>query len=293
MKKFKIELLIENSNRFNQIFLPFVAEFWKHLSDLKFDVYVGTEVQDLNSKKIIFGAHNNPEKWAANTNVDDIIVNLEPIYLVQWRQANCSYIDLLRNRRVYEYEKENLAFLPLNSVFMPIPPLFRTKNNNKIHDIIFVGSVHSYRQKRIQELRDHNIEVGIGFDIFGEELESLIASSKLLLSLIKDDHTHFSTYRFALCSGTSTLYFGDAGEWKNHPEISTLLGKTLFENSNDMMEAYHELIKDRDQMIYLLEIQNKLAAQYSKQFESFIREQVCADIMSPKRHLKNEQELVI
>lgn len=288
-ENFKIELLIENSNRFNQIFLPFVAEFWKHLSDLKFDVYVGTEVQDVNSKKIIFGAHNDPEKWAASTNVDDIIVNLEPIYLVQWRQANCSYIDLLRNRRVYEYEKENLAFLPLNSVFMPIPPLFRTKNNNKIHDIIFVGSVHSYRQNRIQEFRDHKIEVGIGFDIFGEELESLIGSSKLLLSLIKDDHTHFSTYRFALCSGTSTLYFGDAGEWKNHPEISPLLGKTLFENSNDMIEAYHELIQDRDQMIYLLEIQNKLAAQYSKQFESFISQQVCADIMSPKRHLKNEQ----
>ena len=282
MKKIKIELLIENSNRFNQIFLPFVAEFWKHLSDLQFNVYVGTEVQDLNSKKIIFGAHNNPEKWAANTNVDDIIVNLEPIYLEQWRHDNNSYMDLLKDRYVYEYERENLAFLPLNSVFMPIPPLFRTKNNDKVHDIVFVGSVHSYRQNRIQEFRDHNIEVGIGFDIFGAELESLIGSSRFLLSLIKGEHTHFSTYRFALCSGTSTLYFGDAGEWKNHPEISPLVGKTLFENSTDMIKAYHELIKDRDEMLNLLEIQNKLAAQYSNQFVSFIREQVCADIISPK-----------
>lgn len=270
----KIELILENSNVFNKIFIPLVQQFGQRLANAGENVTAGTQVKDPDSKKIIFGAHSAPSKWASLTHTSDIIINLEPIYLSEWRDNNSEYIELLGDRIVYDYHEMNAPYLSQSAHFFPVPPLIKGTDEAPKMDCVFVGNVTPYRRKIIEHLKEKNLDVGIGFGVFGEELEATINNAKLFLSLNKNEQSVFSTFRFALCSATSTLYFGDSGLYDEHPEILPLIGQTLFEDADEMFSRVEELLTNEEMFRKLISIQHNIAREYQVVFNEFIKQQI-------------------
>ena len=266
----QIEILVEPSNYFNINFLPLMRKFQARLLKLGLDATIKYESTNPAARKILFGAHSKPENWHYLVKSDDIIVNLEPIYNDGWRAANKNYLTLLNRCRVFDYDTENCAILGANSMYMPVPPLSAASGKSESDSVLFVGAITPYRERAINLFHQKEIKIETGFDVFGEDLIKEIQRHRFFLSLVKEDISKFSTFRFALCSATSTLYFGETGDYSNHPEIETLVGRCLFADYKNAVEEFKGFTGDSQKFSSLLVLQNALAEYYENEFNALV-----------------------
>jgi len=275
MKKFIIH--VDRHNKFNQIFIPLAYKFAETLKSVNAPIEtVNTKESDKNIIKIIFGSHSNPEYWISNSNENDIIVNLEPVYKKKIRDKNNKYLELINNRITLEYCSLNYKFLN-NYYHFYVPPFYVWPQNNnekeieKKFDVLFVGSTNESRKKNLQNLMNRNIKLVSGFKIFSKELNLAIKKSKIYLQLNEDESNIFNYFKFAHSSLYNIVYAGHSGNLVDGPEIKELLGLSLFENDNEMIDGIENLLNDEDTYTKAMLIQKKIANKYNNNFNLLIK----------------------
>ena len=101
------------------------------------------------------------------------------------------YSEILENSlAVLDYSEKNLSFLSNNGIafpkihFLPVGNFQRTRNRIKRHDVLFYGDVTGSPRRRelLKEVSNH-FSVKIVNGLFEEEMEQLIAESRVVLNL--------------------------------------------------------------------------------------------------------------
>lgn len=141
---------------------------------------LGFESEIVNSpqKAIVLGAH-----LIESVPAGSIIYNLEQI-TPESPLVNDTYINILKNNRVWDYSKRNiqeLKKLGIEAIHMPIGyhPILESLPKNYLKQIncLFYGSLNPRRDKIIQSVKGTPI-----FDIYGKELDACIGSSRIILN---------------------------------------------------------------------------------------------------------------
>jgi hypothetical protein len=273
MKTFTIH--IDKNNLFNQIFIPLSYKFAETLRSNGVKVLFD-EDSPKDDVKIIFGSHANPEYWINKIKPDDIIVNLEPIFKIDFRDANNDYLKLLNKCNVLDYSIRNLDFLENGKVFN-IPPFFVSPQNTnnlefeKNFDILFVGSVNNFRDINLKIL-NAKYKLATGFKIFSNNLDLAIKKSKLYIHLNQDKNDLFNHFKFAHCLPYPTVYAGHSGFMDDNHEIKSLENSSIFKENEDLLKGIEILLNDKKIYSNILEKQKKISGIYNDNFNNFIRE---------------------
>lgn len=273
MKIFKV--YVDKNNLFNQIFIPLSYKFAETLRSNGAEVLF--ENDPLNEDlKIIFGSHANPDYWINKIKPDDIIVNLEPIFKIEFRNMNNNYLKLLNKCNVLDYSIRNLDFLENGKIFN-IPPFFVSPQNtinlelDKNFDILFVGSVNKSRDKNLK-LLNAKYKLATGFKIFSNNLDMAIKKSKLYIHLNQDKNDLFNHFKFAHCLPYPTVYAGHSGFIDDNYEIKSLENLSIFKENEDLLKGIEILLSDKKMYTNVLEKQKKISTIYNNNFNNFIKE---------------------
>lgn len=273
MKIFKV--YVDKNNLFNQIFKPLSYKFAETLRSNGAEVLF--ENDPLNEDlKIIFGSHANPDYWINKIKPDDIIVNLEPIFKIEFRNMNNNYLKLLNKCNVLDYSIRNLDFLENGKIFN-IPPFFVSPQNtinlelDKNFDILFVGSVNKSRDKNLK-LLNAKYKLATGFKIFSNNLDMAIKKSKLYIHLNQDKNDLFNHFKFAHCLPYPTVYAGHSGFIDDNYEIKSLENLSIFKENEDLLKGIEILLSDKKMYTNVLEKQKKISTIYNNNFNNFIKE---------------------
>ena len=273
MKIFKV--YVDKNNLFNQIFIPLSYKFAETLRSNGAEVLF--ENDPLNEDlKIIFGSHANPDYWINKIKPDDIIVNLEPIFKIEFRNMNNNYLKLLNKCNVLDYSIRNLDFLENGKIFN-IPPFFVSPQNtinlelDKNFYILFVGSVNKSRDKNLK-LLNAKYKLATGFKIFSNNLDMAIKKSKLYIHLNQDKNDLFNHFKFAHCLPYPTVYAGHSGFIDDNFEIKSLENLSIFKENEDLLKGIEILLSDKKMYTNVLEKQKKISTIYNNNFNNFIKE---------------------
>jgi glycosyltransferase involved in cell wall biosynthesis len=138
------------------------------------------------------------------------------------------YFQILeKSRVVLDYSQGNLPFLARNGIafpkvyFLPVGNLERTQNRTKKYDVLFYGDLTDSprRQKLLIEVAKH-FSLKIANDSFGEEMEALIAESRVVLNLHYYDNGLLETTRINECLSLGTpVVSEDACDRADYPEL--------------------------------------------------------------------------
>lgn len=269
-----ISIHIEINNQFNKIFLPFAKELYARIINLGLNCQMFWGYKESNSKKIILGAHSNPEYWLNKINPEDIIVNFEPIYKDSWRDMNPNYLELLKRQCVYDYCEINLPYLE-ESYFFKMPPLYsdlKPKRKKEL-DVIFIGSINNYRRDILKKLHKTGINIKAKFNILDNELYNEIDGARIYLNLDLDKESIFNEFRLMSCAQTNTLFAGHSGNIEFHPLAEKLVGLSIFKNDSEMIDGIRSLIFDDNSFLKAFDIQNEFATENKMRFDDFIIQQ--------------------
>lgn len=270
----KMAIVIDNSNHFNGIFFTLAKEFQISIAQLGLECDVSWGDVQTNATKLIFGAHSSPEYWQENSASNDIIVNLEAFYDRLWRRRNSLYLDLLKSRYVFEYCHFNLPFLE-NKHFFKIPPMYShlRPTKRKDLDILFNGSRSVYRTNMLNKINETGLKLQVDFNVLGDDVFHAFDRSWIYLSLDLDERSVFNDYRFMQCAMSNTLFAGHSGDIINHPEMEKLIGISIFEKDEDVIEGLQRLISDKTKLLKALSLQFKIAQENKKLFDGFVKQQ--------------------
>lgn len=151
------------------------------IRELGFESEITTKAPSLFKNNIVLGAHIL--NIIGGLTQGDIIYNLEQI-TPESPLINERYIERLRKHRVWDYSRRNiveLGRLGIHAEYMPIGyhPIMGKIPEWYLQqmDCLFYGSVNERRKKIVGSVDAHNI-----FGIYGEELDTVIASSKVILN---------------------------------------------------------------------------------------------------------------
>ena len=219
-------VIVDNKNIFNMIFLPLAVKIARQLKMFGFEVKSGPYVTTSACINIIFGAHSNPLFWQSVADEQDIFVNCEPLYDSDWRLSNLDYVNLVRQSRVLEIYQDNKNW-SRDPKILVLPPLFESIANNKKFEfidgnkknILFIGSINAKRRVFLEGLKEQLADVNCGFGIFGEELKKTIERSSFFLNLNYYENAMFNKYRFSLCLGSNSVYVGELGQLTDDVDI--------------------------------------------------------------------------
>jgi hypothetical protein len=269
----EILIVIDESNHFNKIFLPFARELQAKIIafDLKCEIVWGD--LETTARKVIFGAHSSPEYWLKHTHNEDIIVNLEPFYKPAWRKNNPNYLKLVQTRCVFEYCSLNLPYLEDGHLFK-IPPMYSDlkPTKTKEFDVVFIGSRNKYRNNFLKEIEASGLKLGIAFDVLDKDAFHAFDRSWLYLNLDLDEESAFNDFRFMSCAMSSTLFVGHSGDITNHPEMQKLVGLSIFDRSMDLVKGLQDLISNKSKIMQAFMVQYTIAQENNKQFDRFIKQ---------------------
>lgn len=269
----EILIVIDQSNHFNKIFLPFARELQAKIIALGLKCEMVWGDLETIARKVIFGAHSSPEYWLKHTYDKDIIVNLEPIYKAAWRKNNPNYFKLVQSRCVFEYCSLNLPYLKDGHLFK-IPPLYSDLKPTKTKDldVVFIGSRNQYRVNVLKKLETSDLKLGIEFDILDKDAFHAFDRSWLYLNLDLDEESAFNDYRFMSCAMSNTLFAGHSGDITDHPEMQKLVGLSIFDRSVDLVKGLQDLISNKSKIMQAFMLQYQIAQDNNKQFDRFIKQ---------------------
>ena len=270
----ELVIVIDNSNRFNAIFFTLAKEFQISITQLGRKCELSWGNVQTNARKLIFGAHNSPEYWQENSTPDDIIVNLEAFHSRLWRRRNPRYLDLLENKCVFEYSQKNLLYLE-NKHFFKIPPMYSYLRPTKVKDldILFNGSRNVYRNEMLNKIKETGLNLQVDFNVLLDDVFHAFDRSWIYLNLDLDEHSDFNDHRFMQCAMSNTLFVGHSGDIINHTEMEKLIGISIFEKDEDVIEGLQRLISDKTELIKAFSTQYQIAQENKKLFDGFVERQ--------------------
>jgi SAM-dependent methyltransferase len=142
-----------------------------------------------SGRQIIFGAHLLNAPAAAALAPEAIIYNTEQMTSESpW--LGSTYLDLLRNHRVWDYSQQNVSRLRAlgvaDALHVPVafvPELVRVAPAAEDIDVLFYGSLNPRRQYVLDELARRGLKVVHLFGKYGMERDQAIARAKVVLSI--------------------------------------------------------------------------------------------------------------
>lgn len=159
------------------------------LGELGFTAYSHENVILPEAQNILLGAH----LYAPTCHIPEgtILFNLEQLsFGLKW--CDETYLDRLRCFPVWDYSERNISFLVTKGISSNVKrvPIGFSSNLQRIPkpeqqdiDVLFYGVVNERRRKILQDLRTAGMNVVELVGVFGEELDTYIARSKVVLNL--------------------------------------------------------------------------------------------------------------
>ena len=134
---------------------------------------------------------------------NSIIFNLEQLGSNS-KLVTDSYLEKLSQYRVWDYSKKNIEFLAQRGIEALYTPIGYSRSLTKTVtsdvqdiDILFYGSLNERRLTIIDELKKF-AKVCVVIGIYGDDLQSMIARSKLVLNMHYYDSRIFEAVRVSL-----------------------------------------------------------------------------------------------
>jgi len=142
-----------------------------------------------SERQIVFGAHLLDAPAAASLGPEAIIYNTEQM-TAESPWLGSTYLELLRNHRVWDYSRQNVfrlrALGVADALHVPVafvPELVRIAPAAEDIDVLFYGSTNPRRQYVLDELSRCGLKVVHLFGKYGMERDQAIARAKVVLSI--------------------------------------------------------------------------------------------------------------
>ncbi|MDM9628410.1 methyltransferase domain-containing protein [Rhizobium sp. S152] len=198
---------------------------------------------------IIFGANLLSAEAANVIPASSIIVNLEQAQQDSaWMKGH--YIDMLKRFPVFDYSGRNRQALQRFGVgHANLLPVGYTRSLTRIRhrpvkdiDVLFYGSMNERRHEILHALGQRGLNVIHLFDVYGEERDSAIARSKIVLNMHYYETAIFEVVRvsYLLANGVCVVTEGEAGD----PDIAPFADGLAIAPHSALVERCMELIAD-------------------------------------------------
>lgn len=173
----------QHSRCFEEVALTLRAAF----AALGFDAPIVTNPGEIRDRAIVLGANLLSSAQALPPGL--ILYNLEQIQRDSpWLTPG--YLELLRRYPVWDYSAHNIERLKDYGIegaalcgIGYMPALTRIPAAMEDVDVVFVGSLNDRRRHVLDALAREGKSVRAGFNLYGEERDTLIARAKLVLNL--------------------------------------------------------------------------------------------------------------
>jgi hypothetical protein len=230
-----------------------VAEVLRHgLVELGYAASVSPAALAAGCPNIILGAHLVED--TAQLPDDSIILNLEQLGSSSV-QLTPAYLDCLRRHAVWDYSPRNIAWLARHGVHARLlrlgyaPALERVGASGngapvvQDIDVLFYGALNARRNLILQRLQQAGLRVEVvAGGALGEQLDALIARSKVVLNLYYYDTKIFEIVRVSYLLNNSKAVVAEVSE---DTEIeAALLPALLGVPYDDLAEACRLLVAD-------------------------------------------------
>jgi len=201
-----------------------------------------------SGQAIVLGANLFGEVDLTNLTASSIIFNVEN-HTSDWMST--SYTNLLRRFSVWDFSESNSRFLsekiarPVHYFRMfYVQDLARIDETSEDIDVLFYGSFNDRRSRILDEMRARGLRVEAAYNVFGDELDRLIARSKVVLNLHFYDSGQLEIIRIfdLLANKRAVVSEVNFGELMDTDLASAFVAAT-YENLVDVTEA---LVNDPD-----------------------------------------------
>jgi hypothetical protein len=207
---------------------------------------------------VIFGANLLTPEEAAVVPDDTIIYNLEQIGDTNsW--CTPTYLGLLRRCLVWDYSQRNIAALArLGVERTQHVPVGYVPELTRIHDqlpqdidVLFYGSMNDRRAAVIEQLRGLGLNVAAVFGVYGDDRDSLIGRSKVVLNLHYYDTSIFELVRVSYLLANRKAV---VAECHNGTEIDADLRDGIaLAHYGDLAGTCSQLVRDHTARAHLAE----------------------------------------
>lgn len=205
---------------------------------------------------ILFAAHNEPLSTFAEKAEHIIIYNLEQIGPdVPWLQPQ--FLEVLNHFYAWDYNQQNRQLLLNNGAkhidFVPMgymPFMTRPLEIEQDIDVLFFGTMNARRQELLDAIQAKGLNLvsnaTLGRPILGEELDQLIARSKVVLNA----HFYQDTHVFEIARVSRLLANGKAvvTEVSDHTAIEPDLLNAVSSGTIDQLpDLVEHLVQNDDE----------------------------------------------
>ncbi|KAA3441967.1 hypothetical protein C7I87_32765 [Mesorhizobium sp. SARCC-RB16n] len=204
--------------------------------------------QGFNGRAIVLGANLYGEAGLAKLPTNSVIFNVEN-HASEW--ISNEYENLLRRFTVWDFNQSNTRIMsdrigrPVHYLKMfYVSDLSRINYQNPDIDVLFYGSFNDRRSKIIDEMRARGLRVEAVYNIFGDQLDRLIARSKVVLNLHFYDSGQLEIIRISdlLANKRAVVSEVNPGELVDD-DLANAFVPAPYENLVDATEA---LVNDPD-----------------------------------------------
>jgi hypothetical protein len=189
-KKYSVILVCPTGYIHSLALLEIAETIHYSLINLGIDSILTDSLDVTDRRQIILGAHlikHNDIEWLKD---DAIIYNFEQIDPNSpWLDQ--TYFSLLNKYKVWDYSLQNIQILKdmgvTNIHHLPLGYVYQMSRINssdqKDIDILFYGSINQRRENIILSLKEHGINIINLFGVYGQERDSFIARSKIVINI--------------------------------------------------------------------------------------------------------------
>jgi SAM-dependent methyltransferase len=168
-------------------------------------------------RQIVFGAHLLDVPAAAALAPEAIIYNTEQM-TAESPWLGSTYLNLLRNHRVWDYSQQNVfrlrALGVADALHVPVafvPELVRIAPATEDIDVLFYGSLNPRRKYVLDELARRGLKVVHLFGKYGLERDQAIARAKVVLSIHYYESKIFEIVRASYLLSNSKAVVAECG----------------------------------------------------------------------------------
>ena len=199
MTKNRVTLLVHS--KMNRILKSIVTMFADGLADIGTVPFVANELNTgIPTRAIIFGANFFNVAQLKPLERNSIVFNVENI---QSNFMSDEYCNLLRNYHVWDYSATNAKELAIRlgrpvqyAKLFYVDKLLRIpRNASKDIDVLFYGSFNARRSAILDQLSARGLQVTAVFEVFGAELDDLIARAKVVINIHYYGNGHLELIR--------------------------------------------------------------------------------------------------
>jgi SAM-dependent methyltransferase len=242
-------ILVCPENYIHSLALLEIAETLNYaLLNLGFDSILTDNLDSSDRFKIIIGGHLLDKIHNFILPKESIIYNFEQIDKnSSWLTA--SYIDLLKNNKVWDYSIENIKLLKHLGVkditHMPIGHVNQMERIEKSEypdiDVLFYGSINERRKKILDQLKSTGLNIVTVFGVYGKDRDALIARSKIVLNIHFYESKIFEIVRISYLLSNGVCVVSENGNDNFENEFNDSI---ILTNYDDIVNTCLKLLND-------------------------------------------------